>query len=89
MRFAAAALACCLARAADTPVTPAWQGTHDQLVARLRSLAPKEGIFGPAYAPLYRAALPWYERWGGRNPNPVDDFMVSPEVYAGELASAL
>jgi pimeloyl-ACP methyl ester carboxylesterase len=66
-----------------------WQGQHDQLVARLRALEAKSGAFGPAYAPLYRAAIPWYERWGGRNQDPVDANMVSPEAYAGELADAL
>jgi pimeloyl-ACP methyl ester carboxylesterase len=87
--LAAVAVACCVARAADTPVTPEWKDTHDRLVERLRNLEAKEGLFGPAYAPLFRAALPWYERWGGRNPNPVDADMVSPEAYAAALAESL
>jgi hypothetical protein len=66
-----------------------WQQQHDSLVARLRALAGTESAFGPAYQPLYHAALPWYERWGGRVQHGVDDWMVSPEVYAAELADAL
>ena len=89
LNILATALACGFARAADTPVTPAWRERHDQLVARLRALAPKEGDFGAAYQPLYHAAISWYELWGGRNPNPVDDFMVSPDTYAAELAASL
>jgi hypothetical protein len=55
----------------------------------MRALQGMEDAFGPAYAPLYHAALPWYEAWGGRTSDPVDDNMVSPEDYAGELADAL
>ena len=69
--------------------TAIWQEQHDQLVARLRALAKKEDAFGPAYRPLYHAALPWYERWGGRVQHPVDDWMAPPETYAAELADAL
>jgi pimeloyl-ACP methyl ester carboxylesterase len=86
---AAAAFLSSFCRAADTPVTPAWKEQHDQLVVRLRTLTAKEGAFGPAYRPLFHAALSWYELWGGRNPNPVDDGMVSPEAYANELAQSL
>jgi predicted esterase len=68
---------------------PGWQEQHDRLVARLRALKGREGDFGPAYQPIYRAALGWYESWGGRNSDPVDDNMVSPEQYATELADAL
>jgi predicted esterase len=66
-----------------------WQETHDRLVTRLRADAGMENAFGPAYQPLYHAALPWYERWGGRVQHPVDDWMVPPEDYAAELADAL
>jgi predicted esterase len=66
-----------------------WQKQHDSLVARLRDLAGKESAFGPEYQPLYHAALPWYERWGGRERHSVDDWMVPPEDYAEELAGAL
>jgi pimeloyl-ACP methyl ester carboxylesterase len=62
---------------------------HDQLVQRLRNLESKEDAFGAAYQPLYHAAIPWYELWGGRDQSPVDEDMVSPEVYAADLASAL
>ena len=86
---ALASLVCCLARAADAPVTSAWQQTHDRLVGRLSALESKEGLFGGAYRPLFHAALPWYARWGGRNPNPVDVDMVAPEIYAAELAESL
>jgi hypothetical protein len=75
--------------AAALGAAPDWQGTHDRLVARLRALEGREGAFGPAYRPLYHAALGWYEAWGGRNSDPVDDNMVSPEKYASELAGAL
>jgi len=75
------------ALAADQP--DAWQGQHDQLVARLRKVQDRSGAFGPAYQPIYAAALPWYERWGGINRDPVDAWMVSPEKYAGDLATAL
>jgi len=68
---------------------PSWQARHDQLVARLRALAGREDAFGPAYRPLYRAALPWYEQWGGRTPHAVDDGMVPPDDYAAELADAM
>jgi pimeloyl-ACP methyl ester carboxylesterase len=82
----ALALAC---RAADAPPVPGWQVQHDQLVQRLRALAEKEGAFGPAYQPLYHAALPWYELWGGREQHAVDPDMVAPEAYADALAGAL
>jgi pimeloyl-ACP methyl ester carboxylesterase len=72
-------------RQADT----AWKEQHDQLVQRLRQIAPKAGSFGPAYAPLYKALIPWYEAWGGRNNAPVDDWAVAPETYVGELLDAL
>jgi hypothetical protein len=66
-----------------------WQDRHDQLVARLRAVQGKEAGFGPAYQPLFHAAMPWYEQWGGRNRAAVDNWMVSPEDFAGELAGAL
>lgn len=87
--LAAALLFCCAARAAGTDLPSAWQERHDHLVLRLRNLSPKEDAFGPAYRPLYHAALPWYELWGGRDPSAVDPDMVSPEAYAEELAGAL
>ena len=62
---------------------------HDALVARLRALAPMESHWGPAWQSIYHAALPWYERWGGNPPHPVDDWMSPPETYAEELADAL
>ena len=62
------------------PAPPSdWSRRHDELVLRLRGLAGKEGAFGPAYRPLYHAAIGWYELWGGRDPAPVDADMVSPE----------
>jgi len=82
-------LFCCGARAADTPASSGWPEKHDQLVRRLRDLSSKEDAFGAAYRPLYHAALPWYELWGGRDQNPVDPDMVSPDAYAEELAGAL
>jgi pimeloyl-ACP methyl ester carboxylesterase len=85
----ASLLICCAARAADTGAPAAWHERHDQLVLRLRNLAPKENAFGRDYQPIYHAALPWYELWGGRDQNPVDPDMVSPEDYAEGLASAL
>jgi pimeloyl-ACP methyl ester carboxylesterase len=66
-----------------------WHDQHDQLVARLRALADKEGAFGPAYRPLYHAALGWYEQWGGNPQHSVDDWMMPPEQYAAGLADAL
>lgn len=66
-----------------------WQTRHDQLVARLRALASAEGHWGSAWQPIYRAALPWYERWGGHPQHSVDDWMSPPESYAEELAGAL
>ena len=66
-----------------------WQEQHDLLVKRLRNLQAKAGVFGESYRPIYLAALPWYERWGGINRDPVDPWMVSPEKYASELADAL
>lgn len=87
--FLAALLLGGAAQAAETAPPPGWQGRHDRLVQRLRGLAPKEGAFGEAYRPLYHAALPWYELWGGRDAGPVDPDMVSPEDYAESLALAL
>jgi poly(3-hydroxybutyrate) depolymerase len=46
-------------------------------------------MFGERYRPLYEAALPWYELWGGNDKSPVDDWMTNPEAYAAELATAL
>jgi hypothetical protein len=90
IRFLLAALAfCCAARAAETAAPSAWQEKHDQLIQRLRNLTSKENAFGAAYRPLYHAALPWYELWGGRDQSPVDEDMVSPEVYAEKLAGSL
>lgn len=66
-----------------------WKAQHDQIVSRLRAVSGKTAAFGPAYEKLYKVILPWYEAWGGRNNNPVDPWMVSPEVYASELADAL
>jgi hypothetical protein len=66
-----------------------WQEQHDLLVKRLRNLQDKAGEFGESYRPIYQAALPWYERWGGINRDPVDSWMVSPEKYADDLADAL
>jgi pimeloyl-ACP methyl ester carboxylesterase len=82
-------LSCPLLGAEANVPSAAWTEAHDQLVVRLRKLQVKEGEFGPAYQPLYHAAIPWYELWGGRDPKPVDDNMVSPEAYGGELAGAL
>jgi predicted esterase len=62
---------------------------HDRLVARMRALAGSTGMFGGKYQALYDAALPWYELWGGKDRSPVDTWMVSPEVYAADLATAL
>lgn len=81
--------ACCAGHAAETAPLPAWQEKHDQLVQRLRNLSSKENAFGAAYQPLFHAALPWYELWGGRDQSAVDPDMVPPEVYADELAGAL
>jgi predicted esterase len=80
-------LLACQTAAHGQGAPPAWQERHNQLVARLRALP--EDAFGPAYRPLYHAALPWYERWGGRAPHTVDDWMVPPDDYAAELAEAL
>ena len=80
---------CGLAAAAESAAGQGWQQEHHLLVARLRALKEKAGAFGPAYGAIYAAALPWYEAWGGRNDKKVDDFMVSPEAYATELADAL
>jgi pimeloyl-ACP methyl ester carboxylesterase len=82
-------LSCPLIGAEAPAPSSAWTQTHDLLVARLGKLMVKENEFGPAYRPLYHAALPWYELWGGRDPRPVDDGMVSPEAYAAELAGAM
>jgi hypothetical protein len=85
----ALAAACANATAVAAAETVSWQAQHDQLVARLRALAGKEGAFGPAYQPIYHAALTWYEQWGGNPQHSVDDWMVPPEQYASELADAL
>ncbi|HVU23784.1 MAG TPA: hypothetical protein VHE13_06635 [Opitutus sp.] len=66
-----------------------WQARHDSLVARLRALAAVEDKWGPAWQPIYHAALPWYERFGGNPQHSVDDWMSPPETYAEELADAL
>jgi hypothetical protein len=84
-----AALFCSTGHAAEAQPPDGWTAGHDQLVQRLRNLSGKEGAFGPAYRPLYHAALPWYELWGGRDRNPVDADMVAPEAYASNLADAL
>jgi hypothetical protein len=90
LRWFAAVLSCfVVSGAAHAASAPGWQERHDSLVARLRALKGREGAFGPAYAPIYRAAIGWYESWGGRNSDPVDDNMVGPEQYASELADAL
>lgn len=65
------------------------QAEHDPRVARLRTLTAIENHWGPAWQPLYHAALPWYERWGGNPRHEVDDWMIPPETYADELAAAL
>ncbi|HWA84611.1 MAG TPA: hypothetical protein VG710_00190 [Opitutus sp.] len=91
-RFIAFALA---TAALATPALPAaesaaaWQARHDSLVVRLHRLASSETRFGAAWAPVYHAALPWYERWGGNPQHSVDDWMSPPETYAEELAGAL
>jgi predicted esterase len=85
----ALSLSCSVVRAADAAPPASWQDQHDQLVRRLRNLTKMEGAFGPAYRPLYHAALPWYELWGGREQHSVDKDMVAPEAYADELAGAL
>ncbi len=85
----AALIFACGARAADSVASPAWRETRDRLVQRLAKLSSKEDAFGPAYKPLYHAAIPWYELWGGRDMSPVDDDMVAPEAYADALAGAL
>src|SRR5271166_4837583 len=87
--FFALLLACSTLRGADSATPAAWQDQHDNLVRRLRNLTKMEGAFGPAYQPLYHAALPWYELWGGREQHPVDPDMVAPEDYAEELAGSL
>ena len=79
----------CHVVAAGLAASPDWQGQHDQLVERLRALVRMEGSFGAAYQPLYHAALPWYEEWGGNPQHPVDGWMMPPEQYASELADAL
>ena len=79
----------CQFAASGLGASPSWQERHDQLVARLRALTKMEDAFGPAYQPLYHAALPWYELWGGRTQHAVDDWMVPPADYAAELADAL
>jgi len=87
--LSASLILCCAGRAADGSAPGDWQATHDRLVQRLRGLAGKENSFGSDYQPLYHAAIPWYELWGGRNSDPVDADMVAPEAYANELAGAL
>jgi hypothetical protein len=77
------------ATVAQSPLTTVWQQKHDSLVKRLKALESKADSFGPAYIPLYKVIIPWYEAWGGRNNAPVDDWAVSPEIYAEELADAL
>ncbi len=89
MRTLVLGLALCWIALAGRAGPTAWQLQHDALVGRLRSLSRREGAFGPAYQPLYHAALPWYEQWGGNPQHPVDDWMVPPEQYAAELADAL
>ena len=79
----------CQVVAAGLAASTDWQVQHDQLVGRLRALVKIEGSFGAAYQPLYHAALPWYEEWGGNPQHPVDDWMMPPEQYATELAEAL
>jgi hypothetical protein len=85
----ASLLVCCAAHAADLDTPAPRQDKYMQLVLRLRNLASKENAFGPDYQPIYHAALPWYERWGGRDRAPVDRDMMAPEDYAEGLASAL
>ncbi len=86
--FLAILLSCRIAASAlGAPAS--WQERHDRLVARLHALGKMEDAFGPAYQPLYHAALPWYESWGGREQHQVDDWMVPPDDYATELADAL
>jgi pimeloyl-ACP methyl ester carboxylesterase len=87
--LSAALIFCSACRAADASAPRDWQATHDQLVQRLRGVAGRENAFGSAYQPLYHAAIPWYELWGGRNSDPVDADMMAPEAYASELAGAL
>lgn len=86
-RLACALILC--AASVSAAATDPWQEEHDHLVARLRALAGSTGAFGAAYRPLYDAALPWYELWGGRDRAPVDSWMSSPEAYAAELADSL
>lgn len=85
----ATVLLCGVGRAADSTMPAAWKLKHDQLVLRLRNLVERENAFGATYQPLYHAAIPWYELWGGRDQSLVDEDMVSPEIYADELAGAL
>lgn len=87
--FRAVLLVVALARAltAAEPARPS--ATAEALIARLRALAAHAADFGPAYEPLYRAALPWYEQFGANPPHAVDGWMVPPDVYAAELARAL
>lgn len=66
-----------------------WKQSHQQVEGRLQAVMNKASAFGPAYTPIYKAILPWYGAWGGRNNGPVDDWMTSPEVYGAELAVAL
>lgn len=61
----------------------------DPLAARLKALEPRAGSFGEAYRPIYEAALPWYAAWGSNPRHAVDEWMVQPERYADELASAV
>jgi hypothetical protein len=84
-----ACLVLLFAAAVSAAAPDPWQEEHDHLVARLRALAGRTGAFGAAYKPLYDAALPWYELWGGRDREPVDSWMTGPEAYAAELADSL
>jgi len=74
---------------ADVGAGRRMQQRHDRIVERLRLLKAKEGSFGAAYRPLYHAALPWYEAWGGANRDAVDTWMSAPEDYAEGLADAM
>lgn len=70
------------------PPDAAWQAQRDTLVERFRRLIGRENEFGPAWAPIYQAARPWYELWGGKTRHEVDAWMVPPDAYAAELAAA-
>jgi pimeloyl-ACP methyl ester carboxylesterase len=83
------AISGCLLVPTRAAATADWQAQHAGLVARLRALAANEGAFGDVYQPLYHAALPWYEQFGGNPQHGVDEWMVPPEQYATELAESL